>query len=117
MENDEPTKGSQSSELSLSRILDDETIEHLEPNKSLDAPAEGWDEEATGKQLEDGYCVECEGTSALPGGPNAPELTHRSTPQTNQRRFFVNLAQIISARFASRPSTARELGNSTRLNR
>ena len=67
MENGQPTKDLQSPELSLSRILDDETVEHLESNKSLDAPAEGWDEEATGKQLEDGYCVECEGTPALSG--------------------------------------------------
>lgn len=75
MENGQPTNGSQSSEISLSRILDDETIEHLEHNKSLDAPAEGWDEEATGKQLEDGYCIECEGMLASPGRSNGPELT------------------------------------------
>lgn len=61
MENDQPTDEPQSSGISLSRILDDESIEHLEHHKSLDAPAEGWDEEATEKLLEDGYCVECEG--------------------------------------------------------
>ena len=61
MENDQPTDEPQASGISLSRILDDESIEHLEHHKSLDAPAEGWDEEATEKPLEDGYCVECEG--------------------------------------------------------
>jgi hypothetical protein len=74
MENGQPKNYSQSSELSLSRILDDETIEHLE-HTPLDAPAEGWDEEVTGKQLEDGYCVECEGMPGSPGGSGAPELT------------------------------------------
>jgi len=61
MENDEPANDPQPSGISLSRILDDESIEHLEHHKSLDAPVEGWDEETTGKPLEDGYCVECEG--------------------------------------------------------
>lgn len=117
MENGQPTKDSQPPELSLSRILDDETVEHLESNKSLDALAEGWDEEATEKQLEDGYCVECEGTPAPSGGSDAPELTHCFTPQTNRHRFIVNLARIISVRFASQPSIAKELGNSTQLNR
>jgi len=62
MENGQPTNGPQAPGISLSRILDDESIEHLEHHKSLDAPAEGWDEEGTGKPLEEGYCVECEGT-------------------------------------------------------
>ena len=61
MENDQPTSGPQATGISLSRILDDESIEHLEHHKSLDATPEGWDEEAAGKPLEDGYCVECEG--------------------------------------------------------
>ena len=61
MEDGQPTNDPQPSGISLSRILDDESIEHLEHNKPLDAPADGWDEEATGKPLEDGYCVECEG--------------------------------------------------------
>jgi len=77
MENGQPTNGPQEPGLSLSRILDDESIEHLEHHKSVDAPAEGWDEEATGKQLEDGYCVECEGMLISPGGSDGPELTYR----------------------------------------
>ncbi|KAF9651742.1 hypothetical protein BDM02DRAFT_3154130 [Thelephora ganbajun] len=60
MENGQPTNGPQAPGLSLSRILDDESIEHLEHNKSIDAPAEGWDEESAERRLEDGYCVECE---------------------------------------------------------
>jgi len=77
MENGQLTDGPQAPGLSLSRILDDENIEHLEHHKSVDAPAEGWEEEATGKQLEDGYCVECEGMLVSPGGPDAPELAYR----------------------------------------
>ena len=65
MENGQATNGPQAPGLSLSRILDDESIEHLEHHKSLDAPAEGWDEEATEKRLDDGYCIECEGTVVL----------------------------------------------------
>ena len=77
MENGQPANGSQSPGLSLSRILDDESIEHLEQHKHLDAPAEGWDEEATGTRLEDGYCVECEGMPASPGGFDVPGFTYR----------------------------------------
>lgn len=73
MENDQPTNDPQAPGISLSRILDDESIEHLEHHKSLDAPAEGWDEEATGKPLEDGYCVECEGMLS-PTNPMDPNL-------------------------------------------
>ena len=62
MENGQPTNGPQEPGLSLSRILDDNSIEQLENHQSVDAPAGGWDEEATEKSLEDGYCVECEGT-------------------------------------------------------
>ena len=65
MENGQATNGPQAPGLSLSRILDDESIEHLEHHKSLGAPAEGWDEEATEKRLENGYCIECEGTVVL----------------------------------------------------
>jgi len=75
MENGQPTDGPQAPGLSLSRILDDESIEHLEHHKPLDAPVEGSDEEAPGKRLEDGYCVECEGAFVSPGGSDAPELT------------------------------------------
>lgn len=60
MENGKPTDDPQTPGLSLSRILDDDSIEHLHGHKSTDTPAEGWDEEATGKLLEEGYCVECE---------------------------------------------------------
>jgi hypothetical protein len=74
MENDQPTNDPQAPGLSLSRILDDESIEHLEHHKSVDAPAEGWDEEAAGTRLEDGYCVECEGMLVLPGGSDTPNL-------------------------------------------
>ena len=79
MENGQPTNSPQAPGLSLSRILDDESIEHLEHHRSLDASAEGWDEEVTGKQLEDGYCVECEGIVVSPGGPDARKLI---TPMT-----------------------------------
>lgn len=64
MENDQLANGSQEPGISLSRILDDHSIEQLENHQSVDAPAEGWDEEATGKSLEDGYCIECEGMVA-----------------------------------------------------
>ena len=74
MENGQPTNGPQATGLSLSRILDDESIEHLEHHRPLGASAEGWDEEATGKRLEDGYCVECEGTVVSPGEPDAHKL-------------------------------------------
>jgi len=77
MENGQQKNGSQPSGHSLSRILDDESIEHIERNESLDVPAEGWDEESTEKQLEDGYCVECEGMLASFGGSDALELTYR----------------------------------------
>ena len=117
MENGQPTNGSQSSEISLSRILDDETIEHLEHNKSLDAPAVGWDEEAAEKQLEDGYCVECEGMLASPGRSDTPKLTCHPTTQTSRRRCIVNLARTISVMFASRRNIAKALGNSIRLTR
>lgn len=70
MENDQPTSDPQASGISLSRILDDESIEHLEHHKTSDAPADGWDEEATEKRLEDGYCVECEGTLVSSGAPD-----------------------------------------------
>jgi hypothetical protein len=61
MENGHTTNGPEEPGLSLSRILDDDNIEHLEHHLSVDAPVEGWDEAASVKQLEDGYCVECEG--------------------------------------------------------
>jgi hypothetical protein len=62
MENGQPTDVPQGSGISLSSILDDDSIEHLDHRQPVDTPAEGWDEEATGRALEDGYCVECEGT-------------------------------------------------------
>lgn len=115
MENDQPTDDPQMPGVSLSRILDDETIEHLEHHKPLDAPAEGWDEEATGKQLEDGYCVECEGRSASPNGADALTLTSPIT-QTSRRRCIVNHAQTTSVMYASRRNIERDLGSSTRPN-
>ena len=118
MENGQPTNGSQPSEFSLSRILDDETIEHLEHNKSLDAPAGGWDEEATGKPLEDGYCVECEGMLAFHlVDPMDLNLPATSMTQTSRRGCIANLARTTSAMFASRRNIAKAPGNSTRLNR
>lgn len=73
MENGQPTNDPPASGISLSRILDDESIEHLEHHKPLDAHAEGWVEEATGKPLEDGFCVECEGMLP-PTDPAHPNL-------------------------------------------
>lgn len=75
MEDGQPTNGPQEAGLSLSRILDDDNIEHLEHHKSADAPADGWDEETTERVLVDGYCVECEGMLVSPSGSDAP-LTH-----------------------------------------
>jgi hypothetical protein len=66
MENTQLTNDQQPPGLSLSRILDDESIEHLEDHGSVDASPSGWDEEASEKQLEDGYCVECEGILISP---------------------------------------------------
>ena len=66
MENGQPTNGPQDPGLSLARILDDDNIEYLEQHLPLDTPAEGEDEELTAKQLEDGYCVECEGKLVPP---------------------------------------------------
>ena len=77
MENGQPTNEPQTPGLSLTRILDDESVEHLEYHKSADALAKGWDEEAAEKRLEDGYCVECEGMFASTGGSDAPKPTHR----------------------------------------
>jgi len=114
MENGQPTNGSQSSELSLSRILDDETIEYLEHNKSLDAPTEGWDEEAIERELEDGYCVECEGMLHLPD-PIHQNLLASSMTQTSRRRCIANVARTTSAMFASRRNIVKALENSTRL--
>ena len=74
MENGQPINGSEESGLSLSRILDDHSIEHLGNHHSADTPPEGWDEEVTGKQLEDGYCVECEGTLVSSGESDTPGL-------------------------------------------
>lgn len=114
MENGQPTNGSQSPELSLSRILDDETIEHLEHNKSLDALAEGWDEEVTERELEDGYCVECEGMLHL-ADPMHPNLLASSMMQTSRRRCIANLARTTSAMFASWRNIVKALESSTRL--
>jgi len=79
MENDQPANGSQEPGLSLSRILDDDSIEQLENHPSTGAPVEGWDEEATGKSLEDGYCIECEGMLASLSRSDVLELIYCRT--------------------------------------
>lgn len=103
--------------LSLSKILDDESIEHLEHHQPVDAPADGWDEETTGKVLEDGYCVECEGMLISSSGFDPPEPMHCPTTQTNQRRCTVKLARTTFVRFALQPNTVGDPGNSIRPNR
>ena len=118
MENGKPVNDSQETGHSLSRILDDESIEHLGHPQVKDAPAEGWDEETTGKMLEDGYCVECEGVLISPNGFDAlPEPILCLMIQTSQHTCIVNLARKTFARFASRHNIGRDPGNSTRPNR
>lgn len=113
MENGKPTDDPQTPGLSLSRILDDDSIEHLHGHKSTDTPAEGWDEEATGKLLEEGYCVECEGIPVDPVYPvHLDSLA--TTPQTSQHRSTVNLVRTAFVRFALRRNIAKDLERNTR---
>lgn len=116
MENGQPTDLPQDPRLSLSKILDDDSIEHLEHHKSADAPAEGWDEEATGKALQDGYCVECEGPFISSSGLSAPEPIFMVL-KTNQDMCIAKLARITFARFALRPNIVKGPGNNIRPNR
>lgn len=112
MENDQPTDGPQEPGLSLSRILDDHSIEHLENRRPVDAPAGGWDEEIAVKALEDGYCVECEGMLISLSGFDPPDLFYLM-PQTNRHRCIVNLARTTFVRFALQRNIAKDPGNST----
>lgn len=114
MENGQP----QDPGLSLSNILDDDSIEQLGHHQPVDGIAEGWDEETTEKVLEDGYCVECEGMHISPTGFNPRfEPLYYPTIQTNQHMCIVNLARTTFARFVLWRNIVKDPGNSTRLNR
>jgi hypothetical protein len=114
MENGQP----QEPGLSLSNILEDDSIEQLERHQPADGPAEGWDEETTENALEDGYCVECEGMCISPTGFDAQlEPVYCPMIQTNQHMCIVNPARTTFARFVLWRNIAKDPGNSTRLNR
>lgn len=117
MENCQPENGPREAGLSLSRILDDDSIEQLEDNRPVCAPAEGWDEETAGKTLEDGCCVECEGRFISPSEFDAPQPIDCPMIQTNQHRCIVNLAPITFVMFALRRNTVKVPGNITRPSR
>ena len=117
MENTQLTNSQQPPGLSLSRILDDDSIEHLEDHGSVDASPDGWDEEASEKQLEDGYCVECEGIPISSRKPEAPRLNLPPRTQINPLRCIVNRARTTFARFASQRNIAKDPGNNTRQKR
>jgi hypothetical protein len=50
--------------LSLANILDDENLD-VEDSGIQDQGGEGWDEESTEKETQEGFCVECEGSFGL----------------------------------------------------